>query len=73
SLAKGTSSFGKRHNKTHTLCRRCGQYHFLIIADDPFIYKSTHVLLADTLQPRPVNVCTQMNYCGNSGYTNIFR
>ncbi|KAI9879196.1 MAG: 60S ribosomal protein L37A [Pleopsidium flavum] len=23
--AKGTSSFGKRHNKTHTLCRRCGQ------------------------------------------------
>lgn len=21
---KGTSSFGKRHNKTHTLCRRCG-------------------------------------------------
>lgn len=26
---KGTSSFGKRHNKTHTLCRRCGSkaYH----------------------------------------------
>lgn len=26
---KGTSSFGKRHNKTHTLCRRCGRssYH----------------------------------------------
>merc|ERR1712080_536715 len=25
----GTSSFGKRHNKTHTLCRRCGRssYH----------------------------------------------
>ena len=23
--AKGTSSFGKRHNKTHTLCRRCGE------------------------------------------------
>ncbi|KAF2105015.1 60S ribosomal protein L37, partial [Rhizodiscina lignyota] len=22
---KGTSSFGKRHNKTHTLCRRCGR------------------------------------------------
>ncbi|RII23453.1 hypothetical protein CUC08_Gglean012275 [Alternaria sp. MG1] len=22
-IAKGTSSFGKRHNKTHTLCRRC--------------------------------------------------
>uniref|UniRef100_A0A8C6U9P2 Ribosomal protein L37 n=1 Tax=Neogobius melanostomus TaxID=47308 RepID=A0A8C6U9P2_9GOBI len=21
---KGTSSFGKRRNKTHTLCRRCG-------------------------------------------------
>ncbi|KAB8236870.1 60S ribosomal eL37 domain-containing protein [Aspergillus alliaceus] len=25
-MTKGTSSFGKRHNKTHTLCRRCGQY-----------------------------------------------
>ncbi|KAJ0412157.1 hypothetical protein ATCC90586_005770 [Pythium insidiosum] len=26
---KGTQSFGKRHNKTHTLCRRCGKssYH----------------------------------------------
>lgn len=24
-IAKGTSSFGKRHNKTHTLCRRCGE------------------------------------------------
>ncbi|TLS22369.1 uncharacterized protein PpBr36_09824 [Pyricularia pennisetigena] len=23
--AKGTSSFGKRHNKSHTLCRRCGR------------------------------------------------
>ncbi len=22
---KGTSSFGKRRNKTHTLCRRCGK------------------------------------------------
>ncbi|KAJ6087327.1 hypothetical protein N7467_006241 [Penicillium canescens] len=22
-MTKGTSSFGKRHNKTHTLCRRC--------------------------------------------------
>lgn len=28
-MTKGTSSFGKRHNKTHTLCRRCGKssYH----------------------------------------------
>ncbi|KAM0704162.1 hypothetical protein Q7P35_008395 [Cladosporium inversicolor] len=25
STAKGTSSFGKRHNKTHVLCRRCGR------------------------------------------------
>ncbi|KAK3702105.1 60S ribosomal protein L37B [Vermiconidia calcicola] len=24
-MTKGTSSFGKRHNKTHVLCRRCGQ------------------------------------------------
>merc|ERR1712154_549817 len=23
-MTKGTSSFGKRHNKTHTICRRCG-------------------------------------------------
>ncbi|XP_053410752.1 60S ribosomal protein L37-like [Nycticebus coucang] len=28
-MTKGTSSFGKRGNKTHTLCRRCGSkaYH----------------------------------------------
>ncbi|CAO3597258.1 unnamed protein product [Absidia cylindrospora] len=27
--SKGTSSFGKRHTKSHTLCRRCGDrsYH----------------------------------------------
>ena len=25
---KGTSSFGKRHSKTHTLCRRCGKVSF---------------------------------------------
>ncbi|XP_041475582.1 large ribosomal subunit protein eL37A-like [Lytechinus pictus] len=24
-MTKGTSSFGKRHNKTHTFCRRCGR------------------------------------------------
>ena len=27
---KGTGSFGKRHNKTHTLCRRCGRTTFHI-------------------------------------------
>ncbi|XWS76195.1 hypothetical protein CRYUN_Cryun01aG0155000 [Craigia yunnanensis] len=28
-MGKGTASFGKRRNKTHTLCRRCGgrSYH----------------------------------------------
>ena len=28
-IGKGTGSFGKRHNKTHTLCVRCGgrSYH----------------------------------------------
>ncbi|GAB0132054.1 hypothetical protein EsDP_00000503 [Epichloe bromicola] len=25
-MTKGTSSFGKRHNKTHTLCRRCDNW-----------------------------------------------
>lgn len=29
--AKGTSSFGKRHNKTHTLCRRCGMSDWMFI------------------------------------------
>ncbi|KAI9330980.1 60S ribosomal protein L37 [Obelidium mucronatum] len=24
-MTKGTQSFGKRHNKSHTLCRRCGR------------------------------------------------
>ncbi|GCF00973.1 60S ribosomal protein L37A [Zygosaccharomyces mellis] len=23
-MGKGTPSFGKRHNKSHTLCKRCG-------------------------------------------------
>lgn len=27
---KGTFSFGRRHNKTHTLCRRCGRRAFHI-------------------------------------------
>ncbi|VVT45072.1 60S ribosomal protein eL37 [Magnusiomyces paraingens] len=27
-MTKGTSSFGKRHNKSHTLCRRCGRRSF---------------------------------------------
>ncbi|KAG1450481.1 hypothetical protein G6F55_009662 [Rhizopus delemar] len=27
-LTKGTSSFGKRHTKSHTLCRRCGNRAF---------------------------------------------
>merc|ERR1712107_257572 len=28
-MTKGTQAFGKKHNKTHTLCRRCGKssYH----------------------------------------------
>jgi len=25
-MTKGTFSFGKRHTKTHTLCRRCGRH-----------------------------------------------
>merc|ERR1719328_153761 len=29
-MTKGTSSFGKRRNKTHTLCRRCGKVAFHI-------------------------------------------
>eukprot|EP00794_Sanderia_malayensis_P007877 gene7877-8727_t len=29
-MTKGTSSFGKRHNKTHTLCVRCGNKAFHI-------------------------------------------
>merc|ERR1712100_152406 len=27
-IGKGTGSFGKRHNKTHTLCPRCGKRSF---------------------------------------------
>ena len=29
-MTKGTTSFGKRHNKTHTVCRRCGRTSFHI-------------------------------------------
>jgi large subunit ribosomal protein L37e len=27
-MSRGTPSFGKRHQKTHTLCRRCGRMSF---------------------------------------------
>ena len=27
-MTKGTQSFGKRHTKTHTLCKRCGKTSF---------------------------------------------
>ncbi|EPT03071.1 hypothetical protein FOMPIDRAFT_1022651 [Fomitopsis schrenkii] len=27
-MTKGTTSFGKRHTKSHTLCRRCGNRSF---------------------------------------------
>jgi len=27
-MTKGTASFGKRHSKTHTACRRCGKTSF---------------------------------------------
>merc|ERR1712038_2021793 len=29
-MTKGTSSFGKRHNKTHTLCRKTGRSNYHI-------------------------------------------
>mmetsp|Transcript_29139 Transcript_29139/g.58191 ORF Transcript_29139/g.58191 Transcript_29139/m.58191 type:complete len:89 (-) Transcript_29139:34-300(-) len=29
-MTKGTTSFGKRHNKSHTICRRCGSSSFHI-------------------------------------------
>mmetsp|Transcript_20967 Transcript_20967/g.49391 ORF Transcript_20967/g.49391 Transcript_20967/m.49391 type:complete len:96 (-) Transcript_20967:79-366(-) len=29
-MTKGTQSFGKRHNKSHTLCVRCGKSSFHI-------------------------------------------
>mmetsp|Transcript_3468 Transcript_3468/g.7874 ORF Transcript_3468/g.7874 Transcript_3468/m.7874 type:complete len:93 (+) Transcript_3468:73-351(+) len=29
-MTKGTTSFGKRHNKSHTACRRCGKVSFHI-------------------------------------------
>merc|ERR1712110_1163060 len=29
-MTKGTPSLGKKHNKTHTICRRCGRTSFHI-------------------------------------------
>ncbi|GKT45950.1 60S ribosomal protein L37 [Colletotrichum spaethianum] len=40
-MTKGTSSFGKRHNKTHTLCRRCEAHLLLLrlpLGQDPQVY-----------------------------------
>ncbi|KHE80346.1 putative ribosomal protein L37.e.A, cytosolic [Neurospora crassa] len=41
-MTKGTSSFGKRHTKTHGLCRRCGR-----------IYGSTAAKMNENYQRRP--------------------
>ena len=32
-MTKGTSSFGKRRNKTHTICRRCNKVTVVMVAD----------------------------------------
>jgi len=29
-MTKGTTAFGKKHNKSHTLCVRCGKHSFHI-------------------------------------------
>ena len=33
-MTKGTTSFGKRHSKSHTICRRCGKSSFHIKRKD---------------------------------------
>jgi len=44
-VGKGTASFGHRHNKTHTLCRRCGKstYHLQKSTCSACGYPSKHM------------------------------
>ena len=44
-VGKGTASFGKRHNKSHTLCRRCGKrsYHLQKATCGACGYPSAHM------------------------------
>ena len=37
-MTKGTSSFGKRRNKTHTICRRCGTVWLFKIQDITWVF-----------------------------------
>eukprot|EP00285_Hemiselmis_virescens_P018183 CAMPEP_0173387604 /NCGR_PEP_ID=MMETSP1356-20130122/10083_1 /TAXON_ID=77927 ORGANISM="Hemiselmis virescens, Strain PCC157" /NCGR_SAMPLE_ID=MMETSP1356 /ASSEMBLY_ACC=CAM_ASM_000847 /LENGTH=91 /DNA_ID=CAMNT_0014344273 /DNA_START=39 /DNA_END=314 /DNA_ORIENTATION=+ len=44
-VGKGTASFGKRHNKSHTICRRCGKrsYHIQKSTCSSCAYPSAHM------------------------------
>ncbi|PRQ32248.1 putative ribosomal protein L37e [Rosa chinensis] len=44
-MGKGTSSFGKRCNKTHTLCFRCGRPSFRLQKSrcSAYVYPAAHL------------------------------
>ncbi|KAL4924884.1 60S ribosomal eL37 domain-containing protein [Aspergillus undulatus] len=60
-MTKGTSSFGKRHNKTHTLCRRCGQYS---ISSESFFRRC--IRMGISISRRSYHI--QKSTCANCGY-----
>ena len=60
-MTKGTSSFGKRRNKTHTICRRCGTV-------------SSYFLQKRRFAKSTINVCVKVSFhiqkktCASCGF-----
>lgn len=54
-VGKGTASFGKRHNKSHTLCRRCGKrsYHIQKSTCAACGYPSAHMRNCEAPDQQP--------------------
>ena len=68
-IAKGTSSFGKRHNKSHTLCRRCGKLSFpsytINLITQPL---NSKILLTHESSPGRRSLHIQKHTCSSCGY-----
>jgi ribosomal protein L37E len=68
-IAKGTSSFGKRHNKSHTLCRRCGQFFIISLLDGTLGYRlrsRVQLLIHHFTGRRSLHI--QKHTCSSCGY-----
>ncbi|CRK39241.1 hypothetical protein BN1723_004514 [Verticillium longisporum] len=67
-MTKGTSSFGKRHNKTHVLCRRCGTFILLDPTPDIDATNTDHDDGDWTISGGRVNSIWNKHTCASCGY-----